>query len=436
MMKIMPQLPFLQSAVFIQVFHERLPLYDVNETLGLAKTAGYEVLSRVHQTLHHLNPVSFLGKGKVQQILDVLQAHFDPVEHHEIWKDIDLYQDFYDESEQLPLLDLNLPESLAHPKDLTFIFNNRLNYSQKQNLQGIWGTKVLDRDDLVLQIFEQNARNRKSKLQIEKARLILQTNIIKREYGLHLEEKQGRGFMGKGISGWEPQMRAFRTRMAKIDTELAEIAKHRQIQRKKRSQFFNIGIIGYTNAGKSTLLNSLAKTEFETANAEFTTVSTRARKVIFPKYDKFGNWQGEEVIFIDSVGFISDMSPILKEAFLSTLEELVFSNMLVIVLDIAEPEFSRVLVKLNTTIQIIEELEAHNLPIIIGLNKIDDISADDLVTRQRYLQDNYPMYIFIPLSAATKENFDEFKNLILRLKHQIHSPPKTPRWHKYLERET
>lgn len=425
----------MQPAVLVQIFHERLPLYDVNETIGLAHSAGFEIISRVHQTLHHLNPVSFMGKGKVQQILDALQAHFDPTDHHDLWKDIDLYQEFYEESDQLPLIELNLPDSLVHPEDLTILFNNRLNHSQKQNLQGIWGVKVMDRDDLVLQIFEQNAQTRKSKLQIEKVRIKIQTNIIKREYGLHLEEKQGRGFKGKGLSGWEPQMRAYRTRMAKIDQELAEIATHRQIQRQNRANFFNIGIVGYTNAGKSTLLNSLAKTHLETANAEFTTVSTRARKVTFPQFDQFGNWCGEEVIFTDSVGFISDMSPILKEAFLSTLEELAFSDMLVVVLDIAEPDFARVLIKISTTIQIIRDIAAQNLPIVIALNKIDQIPISTLESRQTQLRESYPMYTFISLSAATKQNFDEFRDLILRLKHQLHPLPKKPEWHKYLEQE-
>ena len=342
----------LVPAVLIQVHSFGLPIYNKNETLGLAKSAGYEIFSYVIQDLDVLNVKTFLGKGKVSQIRESLQNHFKDSSKG-IWKEMNLYQEFQEDSliESVPEIDLKLPSNIAKPEDLTFIFNNRLNHSQMMNLQGIWGTKVLDRDDLILEIFEKHAKTKQSKLQIQRARVALEAKIVKREYGLHLQEKQGRGFMGKGLSGWEPQKRAFRRRTRKIDLELEQISHRRALQRKGRKNFYNVGILGYTNAGKSTFLNKLAHSDLETADEEFTTVMPRTRKVTFPKFDEYGNWCGENILFTDSVGFISDMSGLLFDAFLSTLEELIFSDLLVVILDIAEPDFSRIILKLETSNQ-------------------------------------------------------------------------------------
>ncbi len=426
-----------KPAIYLQVFHPQLSRYDRNETFGLANSAGYVIHSQIQQSLHKLNPNTLLGKGKVQQIRQSLQGFFDPTLNHDVWKDIDLYQDFLENSsEEMPLIEFNLPSDLAKPDDLTIIINNRLYHSQIMNLQGIWGTRVIDRDGLVLEIFEQNAQTRKSKLQIEKARLKLEANIVKTEYGLHLDEKQGRGFMGKGVAGWEPRMRAYRSRIRKIDEELEDITKHRQLQRRKRKSYFNLGIIGYTNAGKSTLLNWIAKANLKTANAEFTTVTTHARKVTFPKFDKYGNWCGEDVIVSDSVGFISDMSDVMLEAFLSTLEELTNSDLLVIVVDISEPEKYRIKLKLDTSFSIIHQIHAHNLPILLVLNKIDLITPAQLSERIMEIKKQYPDIPLIQISARNKTGFDSLASKILEYKHSLQGNPSTPVWHQYLKKRS
>ena len=236
--------------------------------------------------------------------------------------------------------------------------------------------------------------------------------------GMHLQEKQGRGFMGKGVAAWEPKMRAYRGQRKKIQDELNRISQGRHLRRKSRSKFFNCGIIGYTNAGKSTLLNWLAKTQLETADQEFTTVGTTSRKVTFPKFDKFGQWCGEEVIISDSVGFISDMSNLLIDAFLSTLEELQFANLLIIVLDLAEVNFSRILTKITATFSIIDKLKILNIPALFVFNKVDLISSDIMEERTTRIHQMYPNIPYVHISALEKSGLNALAEYILSFKHE------------------
>ena len=431
----MQDLPSKRPALVIQVFHPNLIEYNTPEILGLLSTAGYTNTAVITQNLSKINPKFFLGKGKVDLVEDALDTHFnygnkektlspqiDDFPSEEPWnqasnesqdaemEENSLHQDIF--------IDLNLPDSLRTRRDLTVIFNNRLSYMQMLNLGRVWDTKVIDRDELVLEIFEKHARTRESKLQIELARLTLQTNIVKKEMGTHLQEKQGRGFMGKGLAAWEPKMRAFRGKRKKIQDELNRISQGRHLRRKSRSKFFNCGIIGYTNAGKSTLLNSLAKTKLETANQEFTTVGTTSRKVTFPKFDKYGQWCGEEVIISDSVGFISDMSNLLIDAFLSTLEELQFANLLIIVLDLAEAKFSRILTKINATFAIIDKLKIGKIPALFVFNKVDLISSEIMEERTNRIHQMYPDIPHVQISALEKSGLKALAEYILSFKHE------------------
>ncbi len=338
------------------------------------------------------------------------------------------YLDSYEE------LYIELPEELHNPRELTAIFNNHLNGSQKTELSRIWAIPVIDRDDLILEIFEKNARTRQSKLQVELARLQLMAGIVKLEYGEHVEEKQGRDFMGKGLKGWEPRYRAYRERRRQIAEELEKYAQDRHIRRKKRSKKFNIGIIGYTNAGKSTLFNNLTPAEVETANEEFTTVSTTSRKLMIPQFDKYGNWEGQEVILTDSVGFVQNMSKIILDAFLSTLEELDTSDMILIVLDVSEKDVHRMMEKLETTFKVMNQIGTGDLPKLLVLNKSDTINSVLLDDRKRMIRDTYEGVQLISISALNKEGFDDLKSLILEFKEKYHSVYKNPpKWKEYVD---
>lgn len=328
------------------------------------------------------------------------------------------FEDYGDEDFNSNIYEFDFPETIHNRKDITIIFNNRLGNMQRLNLTKAWDVKVIDRDEIVLEIFEQHAQTYESKLQIELARLNLETNIIKKELGQHLDEKQGRDFKGKGRKGWEPAMRAFRGRKKKIRDELEKISKRRHIRRKARTKFFNVGLIGYTNAGKSTILNKLSKSKLKTAQQEFTTVSPTSRKVVFPSYDENGLWNSQEIILTDSVGFIMDMSALLINAFLSTLEELQFSDLLLLVLDISEPDFEILLEKIKTTFSILIQINVMEIPRIFVFNKNDKLSEEKLRDRVRKIQEAYPDIPYVSISALNKTGFEKLGNLILDFKQK------------------
>jgi GTPase len=426
-------------AIIVQVLHPNILEYNKDEIQGLVKTARYTICTFLVQSLKKKNSRYLLGKGKVEAIHHALAEHFHKTKH--IYKDRKghLISDSPEEKEEQDSIfayppddpdnpddefnedekvDLELPRNLKYRENLTIIFNNRLATSQISNLSEVWGVKTIDRDEIVLEIFEQNARTSESKLQIELARLALQTNIIKKELGKHLSEKQGRDFKGKGMAGWAPMMKHARSRQKKISDQLDQIKQGRVLRRKTREKFFNVGIIGYTNAGKTTLLNSLAKEKLETANQEFTTVSTTSRKVIYPRYAEDGTFLRDELIFSDSVGFVYDISPALVKAFLSTLEELQFSNLLALVIDISEESYNAILNKIDTTMDVISQIGASDLKKIFIFNKKDKIKSEDLNLRIKKLLNQYPHIPHIAISALKKTDLNQMLEMMIKIRNE------------------
>ncbi|MHA1672366.1 MAG: GTPase [Promethearchaeota archaeon] len=310
---------------------------------------------------------------------------------------------------------INFPDNLRDLSELVVIFNNRISYSQINTLSQEIAVVVKDRDDVILEIFETNARTHESKLQIELTRMALQTNIMKKEFGAHLDEKQGRGARGKGLKGWEPQMLHYRKRKKKIREDLSKIASQRNQRRKRRGKMYNVGVVGYTNAGKSTFINTLAGTNLETANHEFTTISPVSRKVVFPNFDEFGRWKGQEVILTDSVGFITDMSPMLIDAFLSTLEELQFSDLLLILVDFSN-SLSDIGLKIETTLSILHRINAFDLPKVFALNKMDLLNEADREEKFRTLRSLYPDFTWYLISGKEKASLKTLSDEIVALK--------------------
>ena len=416
----------LKTAIIIQVNCPSLIPYDINEMKGLAKTAGYNINNIITQNLEHISAKFFLGKGKVELInarIDNFFHNHPPVENILESEELEEFQEengnpFEEYENKEDDIELDFPETVHKRKDITIIFNNRLGNMHRLNLSKVWDLKVIDRDELVLEIFEKHAQTHESKLQIELARLNLETNIIKKELGQHLEEKQGRDFKGKGRKGWEPKMQAYRGRKKKIRDELKVISKRRNLRRKARTKFFNVGLIGYTNAGKSTIVNQLAKSRFETAQQEFTTITPVSRKVVFPSYKENGQWDGQEIIVTDSVGFIMDMSPALINAFLSTLEELQFSDLLLLIIDISEPNFVTILEKIRTTFTIMAQINVMEIPRVLVLNKIDELSEEFLQKRVKKICEIYPEIPNVSISALEKTGFDKISEIVIDFKQQ------------------
>jgi GTP-binding protein HflX len=319
---------------------------------------------------------------------------------------------------------LSIPEETL--PDLVVIFNNRLTQSQMLNLNQSFGKKVIDRDYLILEIFEANAMTREAQLQIELAKSSLATSRVKKEIGKALSEHQGMGFMGKGYAAWVPVKQHLTRRRKKVDQELTKIRSQRARRRKQRFDEFNVSVIGYTNAGKSTLVNSLSKSALSTANQEFTTVATTSRRVVIPRYDESGNWAPETLIFSDTVGFVYDISPELIDAFLSTLEELRFATLLLVVVDAQDAQQPLVLrQKLQTTRDVITYFSAQQVPTLLAFNKIDlvvELPADALAAAEEV----FPGAPVVQLSATTKNGFTELFEHLLAVKSKMPGRPKYP----------
>ncbi len=462
-------------AIIVQVFNPRVHLYSLKEMEGLAESAGYTICGTVKQNLPRINPKYYLGQGKLNNLKKFIHGFFHPEENQGDEDDdvlsrykFDDLGDLEDHSngindvpdgvhdaavegifipdevndaavegifvpdepsipndELLPDSDdstpddsdlvINFPENLQNLSELVVIFNNRISYSQINTLSRELAVVVKDRDDVILEIFETNARTHESKLQIELTRMALQTNIMKKEFGAHMDEKQGRGAQGKGLKGWEPQMLHYRKRKKKIRDDLSRIANQRNQRRKRRGKMYNVGVVGYTNAGKSTFINTLAGTNLETANHEFTTISPVSRKVVFPNFDEFGRWKGQEVILTDSVGFITDMSPMLIDAFLSTLEELQFSDLLLILVDFSD-SLADIGSKIETTLSILHRINAFDLPKVFALNKMDLLT--EAVREEKFLTlcGLYPDFTWYLISGKEKASLKTLSDEIVALK--------------------
>jgi GTP-binding protein HflX len=259
---------------------------------------------------------------------------------------------------------------LAMQKGATLIvFDQELNPSQIKSITDKVDLKVIDRTQLILDIFARRAQTREGKLQVELAQLkYMMPRLIKQNTALS-RLAGGIGGRGPGETKLEVDRRRIRDRITRIEKGLKQVKKQRGLQKSKREKkgLPVISIIGYTNAGKSTLLNTLTKSKVLAENRLFATLDPSSRRMRLPK--------DSEVIITDTVGFIKDLPKELKVAFRATLEELESADLLLHVIDCSNPDYSSQISSVN---QIIEELKIHRIPMINVLNKKDLVSADTL----------------------------------------------------------
>ncbi|MDP1809472.1 MAG: GTPase HflX [Actinomycetota bacterium] len=257
----------------------------------LTKTAGAEVAAKAWQTKGKPDPKLFIGKGKVEEVAGLV----------------------------------------AHHRADSVIFDDELTPSQQLNLEAILDCKVIDRTALILDIFAQHARSAAGKLQVELAQL---NYYLPRLKGLGIQMSRlggGIGTRGPGETKLETDRRRLRRRMQRVTRELAELSKTRQTQRRLRRKrnIFSIALVGYTNAGKSTLINSLTDGGVYVADQLFATLDSTTRRLELPS--------GIDVVITDTVGFISKLPHELVAAFASTLDEVVSADLLLHVIDAADP---------------------------------------------------------------------------------------------------
>lgn len=303
------------------------PLWSTSDSLDeleqLAATAGVQVVGRVTQKLNDPNPATLVGKGK----LDEIKAARD-----------------------------------EQSADL-LLFDEELTPSQQRNLEDALGTKILDRTGIILDIFARHAQTREGRLQVELAQLEYRLPRLTRMW-THLSRQAvgGVGLRGPGETQLEVDRRRAQERITKLKSELVEVHEHRERYRQKRRRegVPIVALVGYTNAGKSTLLNALSDADVRAENVLFATLDPTTRLVALP--------DGQHALLTDTVGFIQRLPTQLVAAFRATLEEIQEADVLVHVLDLTHPNAEE---QSKTVDQVLGDLGAGDKPRVVALNKID-----------------------------------------------------------------
>ena len=307
-------------------------LFEVEDSLDelerLAHTAGVEVVGRDFQRLNAVHPATYVGSGKVEQ--------FKALRHE---------------------LGFNL-----------FVFDDELSPAQLRNLEKALEVKILDRTALILDIFAMHARTKEGALQVELAQYAYRLPRLTRQW-THLSRQAvgGVGLRGPGETQLEVDRRDIARRMSQLRGELEQVRQQRGLQRsrRRRSGMVVVAIVGYTNAGKSTLLNSLSGAEVLVEDMLFATLDPTTRRVNLPS--------GKEVLFTDTVGFIQKLPTQLVASFRATLEEIVEADLLLHIVDIAD---TNVLQKVAAVEDVLFEIGATGKPTVLVLNKVDLIDPD------------------------------------------------------------
>jgi GTP-binding protein HflX len=301
----------------------------LNELERLALTAGAQIVEKVTQLRDKPHSRTYIGPGKAREIANIAEA-----------------------------LKANL-----------VIFDVNLSPSQQYNLEQIIPVKIIDRTALILDIFAQHAHSSEGKLQVELAQL---SYLLPRLTGMGTKLSRlggGIGTRGPGETKLEVDRRRIRKRIRYLQKQLEKLVKNREIQRGKRrkSDVFNVALVGYTNSGKSTLLNSLTKANVLVEDKLFATLDSTSRKL---SRSKFG-----QVVISDTVGFIRNLPHQLVAAFRSTLDEVRYADLLLHIVDITQTEFSEQIDAVN---KILQEIGADSKPQILVFNKIDIADSTSL----------------------------------------------------------
>ena len=381
-----------EKAVLVGVIQKDQKELEAKEYLDelhfLAETAGAVAVKRFVQKMSHPDSRTFVGKGKLEEI-----------KKYVVDRNIDV-----------------------------LIFDDELNGSQISNIEKAVGIKTIDRSDLILDIFARRAKTAQAKAQVELAQY---QYILPRLRGMwkHLERLGGGiGTRGPGETEIETDRRIVRDKISLLRKRLAEIDKQAFTQRKERGEFIRVSLVGYTNVGKSTIMNLLSKSDVLAENKLFATLDTTTRKIVY------GN---TPFLLSDTVGFIRKLPHHLVESFKSTLDEVREADILLHVVDIAHPNYEEQMGVVNKTLQ---ELDSFDKPIIVIFNKMDlyekhtfdewleQSTKEEILKglKERWQQQTSGNAIFI--SALERTNIDVLRDTILekvRELYRIRYPYKT-----------
>lgn len=334
----------------------------------LAETYGLAAVQKIPCSIRKYDPAHFVTQGKLDELLEIVKS-----------QTVDLV-----------------------------IFDDEISPAQQRNLEKLFGIPVMDRTELILGVFAQRAQTKEAKLQIELARVKYQAPRLKRLW-THLSRQSGSaggggggggGYLkGEGEKQIEIDRRILKREIDQLQHELEVVKSQRETQRaaRQRSEIPVFSIIGYTNAGKSTLLNALTDAKVFVEDKLFATLDTTTRK--------FTLSTNQEVLLIDTVGFIRKLPHTLVAAFKSTLEEAVHADILLHLVDISHPAAAE---QAMTTLEVLKELNAADKPIITVLNKIDQCTQPSIVNRLRL---THPKTVVI--SALQRTGFAELEEMMI-----------------------
>jgi len=332
---------------------------SLQELAHLARTANVVVAAMETQIRPKPQPAYFIGSGKAKEIAQLAQRE-----------------------------DANI-----------IIFDDNLTPSQDRNLSKTTKKRIIDRSQLILDIFAQHAQTKQSKLQVEVAQLQYNFSRLKGQW-THLSRIEGGiGFRGPGEKQIEIDRRRISARITHLKSKLVGIEQRNETKRKGRKELFSVSLVGYTNAGKSTVLNRLTSSHLYTADQLFATLETTTRaKTLETK---------ERIVISDTIGFIRKIPPYLIASFHATLQEVVYADLLLHVVDISHPKLYEYM---DTVLQTLKEIRANHKDMILIFNKIDLLPRNQYLFMKKKFRIDYPDSLFV--SARTGEYFDGIEQAI------------------------
>lgn len=369
--------------VITQLQDETQSVEYLDELEFLTETAGGVVAKRFTQKLEKPHPKTFIGVGKLEEVAAYIESH-------------------------------NIG---------TAIFDDELSPAQIRNIEKVLDCKILDRTNLILDIFAQRAQTSSAKTQVELAQCQYLLPRLTRLW-THLDkQKGGIGMRGPGETEIETDRRIIRDKITLLKKKLKTIDRQMAVQRKNRGKMVRVALVGYTNVGKSTLMNLISKSDVFAENKLFATLDTTVRKVVVKNIP---------FLMTDTVGFIRKLPTQLIESFKSTLDEVREADLLLHVVDISHPNFEDHIASVNT---VLDEIGSADKPTIMVFNKIDaytheTIDEDDLVTertkvhytledwKKTWMSDIENTTVF--MSAISKDNIEEFKTKAYEEVKRIH----------------
>ncbi|MCR5512648.1 MAG: GTPase HflX [Prevotella sp.] len=386
----------------------------LDELEFLADTAGAVTVKRFTQKVQGPSQVTYVGKGKLEEIRQYIQQQEDA------------YYDWLDAGSPEPEEGVQTPQPIG-----MVIFDDELSAKQIRNIEGELKVKILDRTSLILDIFAMRAQTAEAKTQVELAQYRYMLPRLQRLW-THLERQGGGsgsgggkgsvGLRGPGETQLEMDQRIIRQRISLLKERLVEIDKQKTTQRKNRGRLIRVALVGYTNVGKSTMMNLLAKSDVFAENKLFATLDTTVRKVTI---------ENLPFLLADTVGFIRKLPSDLVESFKSTLDEVREADLLVHVVDISHPDFEE---QIRVVEETLKDLGCADKPSMFVFNKIDaytwtpqdkddltaptreNISLDEL--KQTWMAKMHGDCLFI--SARNRENVDELRDVLYKKVRELH----------------